>query len=73
MPATRVKLSNIVPTQTYWDQSKVDDIAAQGPKKAGVDPVVGKLGSKYYLLDGHHRVAGAIQRGDDKIRVKRVK
>lgn len=72
MPASRVRLDKLVPTQSTWDQAKVDSIAARGADD-GTDPLVHRFGDKYFVGDGHHRVAAAIQRGDRTIRVKKVK
>lgn len=73
MPRVKVRLDKVVATQRYYDQAKVDDIAEKGPKKSGITPIVHPFNGKYYLADGHHRVAAAIQRGDTHITVKRVK
>lgn len=72
MPKTRVRLDKLVPTQRTWDQAKVDSIAAEGAAD-GTDPIVHPFKGKYYVSDGHHRVAGAIQRGDTHITVRRAK
>jgi ParB-like chromosome segregation protein Spo0J len=34
---------------------------------------VAKFNGRYKVLDGHHRVGGAIERGDRTIRVRQVK
>jgi ParB-like chromosome segregation protein Spo0J len=73
MPRTRVRLDKIVATQGRLDQAKVADIAAQAPSDIDTDPIVHPHQGKYYVTDGHHRVAGAIERGDHTIRVRRVK
>jgi uncharacterized protein (DUF1015 family) len=73
IPRVRIRLDKIVPTQRYWDQAKVDDIAAKGVNEKGVEPLVNKVGGLYYLGDGHHRVAAAMQRGDRLITAKKVK
>jgi ParB-like chromosome segregation protein Spo0J len=73
MPRVRVRLDKVVATQRGWDQKKVDDIARKGPYEKGTDPIAGVINGKYHILDGHHRVAGAIQRGDTHITLKRVK
>ena len=72
MPRTTVRLDKVDATQLKLDRKKVQSIAARGADD-GTDPVVGKLNGRYKVLDGHHRVAGAMERGDTKIRVRRVK
>jgi ParB-like chromosome segregation protein Spo0J len=73
MPRTRVRLDKIVATQRKLDPAKVKDIASKPAEEISTDPVVHPLGGKYYVSDGHHRVAGAIERGDTTIKVRRVK
>ena len=73
MPRTKVRLDKVVATQGKLDQSKVQDIARQSPSDVRNDPVVHAHAGKYYVSDGHHRVAGAIERGDTHIWVRRVK
>lgn len=72
MPRTTVRLDKIVATQGKLDPAKVQSIAQRGADD-GTDPVVAPHRGRYYVLDGHHRVAGAIERGDSKIKVRRVK
>jgi len=72
MPATTVRLDKVVATQRYLDPAKVQSIAKKGAYD-GTDPLVAKHNGRYYVLDGHHRVGGALERGDTKIRVRRVK
>lgn len=62
MPVRTVSIDKLRPTQSTYVADKVEDIAA---KPAGGPPVlVGRHNGKYHVLDGHHRVAGAILRGD---------
>ena len=72
MPKTKVRLDKVVATQNKVDHSKVMDIAS---KPAGdiTPPLVHGFKGKYYVSDGHHRVAGAIERGDTHIVVRKVK
>ena len=72
MPRTRVRLDKVVATQNKVDHAKVMDIAAHEPGDAA-PPIVHAFKGRYYVSDGHHRVAGAIERGDTHITVKRVK
>ena len=73
MPRTTVRLDQIVSTQYHLDDAKVDRIARQPASAIDTDPVVHAHQGRYYVSDGHHRVAGAIKRGDTKIKVRRVK
>lgn len=73
MPKTTVRLDKVVATQGKLDQGKVQAIARKDPSDITTDPLVSRHQGRYYVLDGHHRVAGAIERGDTKIKVKRVK
>jgi len=73
MPRTKVRLDKIVATQRQLDASKVADIARQPAEAISTDPVVHPHQGRYYVSDGHHRVAGAIERGDTHIWVRRVK
>jgi ParB-like chromosome segregation protein Spo0J len=72
MPRTTVRLDKVVATQGKLDSAKVQSIAQRGADD-GTDPLVAPFRGKYYVLDGHHRVAGAMERGDTKIKVRRVK
>lgn len=71
IPKVKVRLDKLVATQNKLDQAKVQDIASK--PAGGTPPIVHALGGKYYVGDGHHRVAGAIERGDTHIWVKKVK
>ena len=73
MPRTRVRLDKVIATQTHLDPTKVQQIARQPASSISTDPLVHAHGGHYYVSDGHHRVAGAIERGDTHIWVKRVK
>jgi hypothetical protein len=73
MPTTWVRLDKIVATQHSVDPAKVRDIARQPASAITTDPVVFPHQGNYILGDGHNRVAGAIKRGDTKIKVRRVK
>ena len=72
MPATTVRLDKVDATQLHLDPAKVKSIAANGASD-GTDPLVAKYKGRYKVLDGHHRVGGAIERGDTKIRVRQVR
>lgn len=72
MPRTKVRLDKVVATQNTLDPAKVQAIA-QKPADDRNAPLVHAHKGRYYVSDGHHRVAGAIERGDTHIVVKRVK
>jgi ParB-like chromosome segregation protein Spo0J len=72
MPRTTVRLDKLDATQGKLDQKKVQSIAQRGADD-GTDPVVAPFKGRYRVLDGHHRVAGAMERGDTKIKVRRVR
>jgi ParB-like chromosome segregation protein Spo0J len=71
MPRTRVRVDKLVATQGKLDPAKVQDIARK--PQSGPEPLVHSYRGRYYVADGHHRVAGAIERGDKHIWVRRVK
>jgi ParB-like chromosome segregation protein Spo0J len=71
IPKVKVRLDKLVATQNKLDPAKVKDIASK--PAGGTPPIVHPLNGKYFVGDGHHRVAGAIERGDSHIWVKKVK
>lgn len=73
MPRTKVRLDKVVATQNYLDPAKVKDIAAQDPSDMTSDPIVHRYQGRYYVGDGHHRIGGAIERGDTYVKVRSVK
>jgi hypothetical protein len=73
MPRTRVRLDKVISTQNYLNPAKVDDIARQDASDIDTDPLVHPYQGRYYVGDGHHRIAGAIERGDTHAWVRRVK
>lgn len=73
MRRTRVRLDKVVATQRYLDPAKVADIARQPAEDISPEPLVHPFKGKYYVSDGHHRVGGAIERGDTHIWVRRVR
>ena len=72
LPRSKVRLDNLIASQTKLDPTKVANIARQAPEKITTDPIVSRHKGKYVVLDGHHRVAGAMERGDRYIKVKRI-
>lgn len=72
-PKKRVRVSDLESTNRggYLNPRKAAEYAARG---GGGDPYVVEHRGRYYIADGHHRVAGAAARGDKTItaRVKRI-
>lgn len=62
-----VALKDLIPTQKYLNQSQVNDYMR--PRRFDDMPIVATYKGKTYVIDGHHRVAASILRGDDKIKV----
>ena len=71
MPRRTVRLDKVVATQNYLDPAKVRDIASKPP--GGTEPIVHYHQGRYYVGDGHHRIGGAIERGDAKVKVRSVR
>lgn len=69
IPVRTVRLDKIDATQVKLDHAKVMSIAQRGADD-GTLPIVHKFNGRYKVGDGHHRIGGAIERGDTKIRVK---
>lgn len=63
-----IGIADIVPTQDSLKGSAVEQYARDD---GGLLPevVLDKSSGRYILLDGHHRVAGAVVRGDDTVQV----
>lgn len=73
MRRTKVRLDKLIATQGHLDKAKVADIARQPATAMTTDPIVHPHQGKYYVSDGHHRVAGAIERGDTYMWVRRAR
>jgi hypothetical protein len=73
MPRTQVRLDKVIATQRYLNPEKVADIARQPASAMSSDPIVHPFKGKYFVGDGHHRIGGAIDRGDTHIWVRRAK
>jgi hypothetical protein len=70
MPTRAVKVSNLGATQATYDEAKIEKMANKEPSEFNTVPVVAKVPGGYRVLDGHHRVAAAMLRGDDKVSVR---
>lgn len=67
-----VSLSELVPTQSHVTVKGVKGYQASGEqrdKHSGMLPEAIKKGDKYYLLDGHHRVAAQMLGGSNKFKI----
>ena len=73
MPKTRVRVDKLVATQMKLDPKKVQAIAQKSPDDMAAPVVSSKHKGYYHVLDGHHRVGAAIERGDKYISVRRVR
>ena len=69
-----VSVNDLVPTQAILD--KADIVSKIKGEKANFEqsekPLVFKKDGKYYIVDGHHRIASDILKGKDKIQVRKV-
>ena len=64
-------ISDLLPTQDSVHQDGIDKYKAD-TEGALPEVVLDKKSGKHILLDGHHRVAAAIQRGESSVRVNVV-
>jgi hypothetical protein len=70
LPTRSIRTDKLVATQVNYIPEKVASIAEKDPETFNEVPIVGKLDGKYHVLDGHHRVAGQILRGDKTMRAR---
>lgn len=64
-----VSVNDIDFSQHHIDEEKVERMA--GKTRASMPtPLAAKVGDRYVIQDGHHRVAAAIKRGNKTVRVK---
>jgi len=59
-----VSIEEIIPTQEVLDKSQVKEVETDVP------PVLVKWKDKYFVLDGHHRIAAARNNGVENLDVK---
>jgi hypothetical protein len=67
-PTQEVSVSDIIPTQTNLNIDNL--VKAQQAKEGDEKPVLVKVDGKYYLIDGHHRVAYDILDGKETIQIE---
>ncbi len=63
-----VPISGIIPTEEYLVQKQIDNINNGTAKTSSRLPIVYKLGDKYVIGDGNHRIAAAFLRGEQTIK-----
>ncbi len=64
IPPTKIKLENVVATQETVNTDRVQELA-DDPTKGGDKPIyVVKKDGKQYIVNGHHRVAGLLVKGE---------
>lgn len=64
-----VSVSDLIPTQKKVWVSHVD--MYHSPRTFDDAPIVASYKGKSYVIDGHHRIAAAIRRGEKSIKVIR--
>ena len=65
-PVEDIKVEDLVPTQKYLTADNIDDVNKSLDDKVLKSTIV-KYKDKYYIIDGHHRIARRILRGDETI------
>lgn len=69
-PTKEVSLKDVVGTQDFLSQDKVDKYQASSVKgKRGVAPLGVEYKGKVYIIDGTHRTIAAIRSGKEKIKI----
>lgn len=63
-----VDIYKIIPTQISLEKENIVELKNKNSKL----PILVKEGSNYYVLDGHHRIAIEIQKGNNKIKARVV-
>jgi hypothetical protein len=66
-PAIEVNANDIIPTQKFISKSNMDKLPAPNAD-TGAELV--KVGDKYYVVDGHHRIANNLFSGADSVKAK---
>tara|TARA_B110000977_G_C11010133_1_gene467331 strand:+ start:621 stop:1349 length:729 start_codon:yes stop_codon:yes gene_type:complete len=64
-PIERVSVSDIVPTQKFLTKDNLDKVKKNEEDSTGAYLV--KYNGKYFIIDGHHRIANKILGGADTI------
>ena len=69
----RVSLDKIAPTQTSVDTKGVKEYLTGNGRSSAAPKVLLYPDGKYYVQDGHHRIAAALLRGETSMTVRMVK
>jgi len=64
-PIQNIDIKDIIPTQKFVTKDNLDKVKKDEEDFTGAYLV--KYGDKYYVIDGHHRIANKIMGGDKTI------
>ena len=67
LPVEDIKIEDLVPTQKYLTADNIDDVKDSLDDKV-LKSTISKYKGKYYILDGHHRIARRILNGEGTIK-----
>lgn len=74
MPRRKVAIRKMLPTQITFDPEKVKSMAQRDADDFDKVPVIGKRpDGAYDVIDGHHRIARGILKGEPTCDVRIVK
>jgi len=65
LPTEKINVSDIIPTQKNITIGNLKEV-----KSINEEPYLLKYGEKYYVVDGHHRIANQILEGNNTIEAK---
>ena len=68
MPMRRFRVDKLLASQVDFDMGKVHRMAQKDPDDMGSVPIIGRSGNDRVVLDGHHRLLAAMERGDKYIK-----
>jgi len=66
LPVEDIAIEDLVPTQKYLTADNIDDVEDSLDDEV-LKSTISKYNGRYYILDGHHRIARRILRGDETI------
>jgi hypothetical protein len=64
-PINTVSINDIIPTQKFITKTNLDKVKKSEEKSTGA--YLAKYDNKYFVIDGHHRIANKIMNGDNQI------
>lgn len=67
LPIEDIKIEDLVPTQKFLNADNIDDVKDSEDDDV-LKSTISKYKDKYYILDGHHRIARRILKGDKTIK-----